>query len=114
MGILLGEILFLRETINYPRLELRIKQVAKETSFKMKDIAEGVGITSTYLSRIVNGDVRPNVAKLQEIADFMQVPVHRLIVAPEGFIHFYNENREWLGLVKFSGSRIDLEDSKQS
>lgn len=92
------EVLLRSETIRISDLELRIKEVAKELSLKMKDIAAAVEVDNTYISRIASGRVTPNVKMIQKIAEFMKVPVHRLIVAPKGYSHFYDEHGKWLGI----------------
>lgn len=86
------------QTTSLSDLELRIKEVAGELKIKMKDIAEGVEINNNYLSRINSGKVTPNVKMLQKIADYLKVPVHRIIVSPKGYRHFYDENGNWLGI----------------
>lgn len=82
-----------------PDMELRIKSVAQELDLKMNTIAEKAGITKSYLSRINSGRISPSFEMLQKIADAMDVPVHRLIVAPKGYAHF-EVDEEWHGIRK--------------
>lgn len=85
--------------INNELLELRIKEVAKDQGVTMKVIAEKTGITKSYLSRINSGRINPSFEMLQNIANTMNVPVHRLIVTPEGYAHFEVDG-EWHGIRK--------------
>tara|TARA_Y100001963_G_C6691004_1_gene404640 strand:- start:578 stop:853 length:276 start_codon:yes stop_codon:yes gene_type:complete len=82
-----------------PDMELRIKDVCRSQHLKMIDVANKVGITKSYLSRVNSGKVKPSFELLQKIADAMDVPVHRLIVAPEGYDHFEVEG-DWHGIRK--------------
>ena len=82
-----------------PDMELRIKEVCSDQNIKMNAVAEKAGITKSYLSRVNSGKVKPSFELLQKIADAMQVPVHRLIVTPEGYAHFEVDG-EWHGIRK--------------
>lgn len=86
-------------TNNLTDLELRIKEVAAELDIRMSDLAERAGVNPSYLSRIASNNVSPSLKLLQQIAEAMHVPIHRLIVAPKGYGHFYVDG-EWHGLRK--------------
>lgn len=94
-----NEVILGAETRKLSDLELRIKEVCKELGIQMQFVAEGSNVTKSYLSRIESGSVTPNMKKLQNIADVMGVPVHRLIVAPKGYGHFYIDD-VWEGIRK--------------
>jgi len=83
-------------------LKLRLKDVSNELGVKMKDIADAVGVSNTYISRISSGNVTPNVKMIQKIADYLEVPVQRLIETPEGYAHFYDSHNVWQGIRKLN------------
>ena len=93
-GVFLGS-----QTQTFSDLELRIKEVADEVGVKMKELADMVGVSPSYISRVNSGGVTPNVKLVQKIAEALNVPVHRLIVAPKGYGHFY-VNNQWEGIRK--------------
>jgi len=86
-------------SLNIELLEFRIKDMARDKGVTSKSIADKVGIDKSYLSRINSGKVKPSLELLQKIADALEIPVHRLIVAPEGYAHF-EVDKKWLGIRK--------------
>lgn len=93
-GVFLGAV-----TTKISSLEFRIKEVAEEEGVLMKDLARKVGIDPSYLSRINSGRITPNMRVIEDIADALKCPPHRLISAPKGYGHFYVDN-EWHGIRK--------------
>lgn len=61
----------------------RIKQILKEKSIKVVDLATTIGIQQTNLSSIINGRSNPSLDMLQKIADALNVPIKELF-ADEG------------------------------
>lgn len=80
-------------------LEFRIKEVAKSKGLKLKDVAERMEKSASYISRIDSGEINTTITTLQSIADAIEVPVHELIKLPKGYGHFYVDG-EWQGIRK--------------
>ena len=93
-AVLLGS-----QTQRLSDLEFRIKDVARIKGVTMKELSEMLGVTPSYLSRINGKRINPSVDLLQKIAEALNVPVHQIIVAPEGYGHFEIEG-EWHGIRK--------------
>lgn len=86
-------------SLNIELLDFRIKEVAKIKGVTSKSIADKVKVDKSYISRINSGKVKPSLDLLQKIADALDVPVHQLIVTPDGYAHF-EVDKQWLGIRK--------------
>lgn len=64
---------------------LFIKEVLKEKGIPQKALQEALGVTQATISYIVNGKTNPSLETLQKIAEFLGVPVWRLLTSPEEF-----------------------------
>ena len=61
-------------------MTLRIKEICKEKSITMKEIAEKIGINPITLTQSLNGN--PTLSRLQEVADILGVDVGELFEQP--------------------------------
>jgi len=50
----------------------------------LRDLAAGIGVSVGTMSAIENDKVSPTLARLQEIADELRIPIKRLLSAPVG------------------------------
>lgn len=62
---------------------LFIREVLKEKGIPQKALQEALGVTQATVSYIVNGKTNPSLETLQKIAEFLGVPVWRLLTSPE-------------------------------
>lgn len=56
-----------------------IVNLRKQKGIKQKEIAEGLGISVPYLSRIENNEQKPSVDLIVKIANFLDVPVSAIV-----------------------------------
>jgi transcriptional regulator with XRE-family HTH domain len=67
-------------------MNLRIKEICRERGIMLKDLASIIGITEVGLSKSLNGN--PNINRLEEIANALEVPITELFDKPkEGVIY---------------------------
>lgn len=67
-------------------MNLRIKEICRERCIMLKDLASIIGITEVGLSKSLNGN--PNINRLEEIANALEVPITELFDKPkEGVIY---------------------------
>lgn len=88
------------ETNVLDKLILKIKEVLKAKKLKQKDLAAHLNYDASYMSRVLNGEITMSIKTLQEIADFLKVPVHQLIEVPDGYINVYDNDKNWKGIIK--------------
>lgn len=62
-------------------MNLRIKEVIKEKSLTIKELADKMGVNRVTLSNSVNGN--PTIETLNKIADALNVQVTELFEKPE-------------------------------
>ena len=56
----------------------RIKEILDQKGWKSKDLAEKLGTSPQYISRIHRGDASISIPRLQEIADILGVTIPEL------------------------------------
>ena len=83
-------------------VKFRIKEVAKLKGVRVKQVAEIIGKNPTYLTNIEKGRVNTTISVVQSIADALDVPVHELVEPSDGYAHFYDGNKVWMGIRKKS------------
>lgn len=67
-------------------MNLRIKEICRERGIMLKDLASIIGITEVGLSKSLNGN--PDINRLEEIANALEVPITELFDKPkEGVIY---------------------------
>lgn len=75
---------------------LRVQEIVKKQGKDMDWLADKLNISRPSLySRLKTGKINT----IEEIANVLNVPIHELIEAPEGYGHFY-VNDEWHGIRK--------------
>ena len=78
--------------------ELKIKEVAKSKGFTLDELSKQMGITYTSFFRRIDN---PKLSTLEEIARILNCSIQKLLSAPDGFAHFYDDKTgEWLGIRK--------------
>lgn len=83
-------------------VKFRIKEVAKLQGVKVYELADMIGKNPTYLTNIEKGRINTTINVVQSIADALKVPVHELVEPSEGYAHFYDSNKVWMGIRKKS------------
>ena len=63
---------------------MRIKEILKERSMTVSDLAEKMGRSQEQLSRIINGN--PTLSTLQKIADVLDISVSEIFDDPKSNI----------------------------
>jgi transcriptional regulator with XRE-family HTH domain len=74
---------------------LRVKEIAKEKSISIKEIAKRIGITSPALSQNIAG--RASIERLKEIADILGVEIRDL---------FQNDNT--FGIIRHKDKTFEI------
>ena len=69
-----------------------IKQLAKDHEVTMKDVANAIGITPSYLSEVLSGKKRPSPNLLSSLADYFKVPRVEVYNAA-GWVSFDTDDR---------------------
>lgn len=59
-------------------VELRIKEILKERNISSKALADGLGKAPQYISNVINGGKGVSINSLEEIADYLDVPISSL------------------------------------
>lgn len=71
-------------------LTLRIKEICKEKSITLNDLAEKIGVSQPSISGIATGRQKPSFDTLEKLAIALGVEVSELFApssSKEGFIH---------------------------
>lgn len=58
---------------------MRVKEILKEKGVTGKELAAAIGMTPTGLSIAINKNGNPPLSTLRKIADFLNVPVSKLL-----------------------------------
>jgi transcriptional regulator with XRE-family HTH domain len=62
----------------------------KLKGIKQEDLADRVGISPTALSNIENGVSKPDIERLEDIADALEIEVSQLLTNPQQMFTFNN------------------------
>lgn len=62
----------------------------KLKGLKQEDLAERIGISPTALSNIENGVSKPDIERLEDIADALEIEVSQLLTNPQQMFTFNN------------------------
>ncbi|MDL2253663.1 helix-turn-helix domain-containing protein [Ruminococcaceae bacterium OttesenSCG-928-I18] len=65
--------------INKKLIGSRIQAIRKEKNRRQKDVAEAVGLTDQYISKIERGDTSVTLSTISDIADYLGVDIGALI-----------------------------------
>ena len=58
---------------------MRVKEILKEKGVTGKELAAAIGMTPTGLSIAIGENGNPSLSTLRKIADFLNVPVSKLL-----------------------------------
>lgn len=56
-----------------------LKKEIEDKGLKQKFVAQGIGVTTTYLSQILNGSRNPSVEVAIKVARFLDVPLEKIL-----------------------------------
>ncbi|WP_156307148.1 helix-turn-helix domain-containing protein [Sphingobacterium endophyticum] len=79
-------------------MKLRIKEVAKAKGVDLQTLSKKLDITYQALNARMIGN--PSMKVIQQIADVLEVSVFELIASDESTYHSYDENGNWMGIIK--------------
>jgi len=79
-------------------MKLRIKEVVKAKGLNVSSLAKRMDITRQSLSTHVNGN--PSMTIIQKIADALDCSVFELIEADKDFVHFYDQDGNYNGILR--------------
>lgn len=57
----------------------KLKEVLKEKNVTQAELAENVGVSQAFVSYMIKGYKQPSVILLKRMAEFLSVPMERLI-----------------------------------
>lgn len=57
----------------------RLRTIRKEKGYTQEQIAKAIGVTKSTMAKYDRGDLEPNIDKIIKIAQFLDVPVDRLL-----------------------------------
>ena len=66
------------------QLGLRIRTRRQELKLSLRDLAEHVGLTASFLSQIERDLASPSIDSLRKISDALDVPIFYFLVEPNG------------------------------
>jgi len=72
----------------------RIRKMRLERNMTQKDLADAIGVTKGYISRIENSDTAPPVGKLLALAQAMQVEIDAFFGAEDPEVHITVTRRD--------------------
>ena len=74
-----------------------ITKKIKSKGFKLTDVATTLGVQYQTLNKNLNNN---SLDTIQRVAEVIGVSFFELLLPPEGFTHFYDEQGRWLGIVR--------------
>lgn len=97
----MGKLITLSELYSTEDLDFKIREISKQKGLTLTALADKLGYSKVYLSRIMNGHITLSIKHLEEISKALDISVHELIKLPEGYEHIYSEDsKEWQGTIK--------------
>ncbi len=63
----------------YSFLGEKIREIRRQKKFSLKDLAEQVEVTSSFLSQVELSKVMPSLITTMKIAEVLQVPINQLV-----------------------------------
>jgi transcriptional regulator with XRE-family HTH domain len=80
----------------------------KLKGLKQEDLAERIGISPTALSNIENGVSKPDIERLEDIADALEIEVSQLLTNPQQMFTF-NNSPQSNGVIYSSNSQSNVD-----
>jgi transcriptional regulator with XRE-family HTH domain len=71
-----------RKELAMDELGERIRSRRQELRLSLRDLAERVGLTASFLSQIERGLTSPSIESLRKISDALEVPIFHFLVEP--------------------------------
>lgn len=86
-----------RRAIDFEELGRSVRKRREELGLSLRDLAAQTGISASTLSRIENGIGKPDADNIARLADWLNVPVDRVVKkpgrnAPEPVIYYPHES----------------------
>jgi transcriptional regulator with XRE-family HTH domain len=64
-------------------LGIRLRARRQELGLSLRDLADRVGLTASFLSQIERGLASPSIESLRKISDALEVPIFHFLVEPD-------------------------------
>ena len=74
-----------------------ITKKIKSKGFKLADVANTLGVQYQTLNKNLKNN---SLDTIQKVSEVIGVSFFELLLPPEGFTHFYDEQGRWLGIVR--------------
>ena len=74
-----------------------ITKIIKSKGFKLADVANTLGVQYQTLNKNLKNN---SLDTIQKVSEVIGVSFFELLLPPEGFTHFYDEQGRWLGIVR--------------
>ncbi|EKY13358.1 hypothetical protein HMPREF9075_00058 [Capnocytophaga sp. oral taxon 332 str. F0381] len=74
-----------------------ITKKIKSKGFKLADVANTLGVQYQTLNKNLKNN---SLDTIQKVSEVIGVSFFELLLPPEGFTHFYDEQDRWLGIVR--------------
>ena len=74
-----------------------ITKKIKSKGFKLSDVANTLGVQYQTLNKNLKNN---SLDTIQKVSEVIGVSFFELLLPPEGFTHFYDEQNRWLGIVR--------------
>ena len=74
-----------------------ITKKIKSKGFKLADVANTLGVQYQTLNKNLKNN---SLDTIQKVSEVIGVSFFELLLPPEGFTHFYDEQGCWLGIVR--------------
>lgn len=74
-----------------------ITKKIKNKGFKLADVASVLGVQYQTLNKNLKNN---SLDTIQKVSEVIGVSFFELLLPPEGFTHFYDEQGRWLGIVR--------------
>ncbi|MGD2206139.1 MAG: XRE family transcriptional regulator [Anaerolineae bacterium] len=82
----------------------RIRARRQELGLSLRDLAERVGLTASFLSQIERDLTSPSIESLRKISDALEVPIFHFLLEPDGKSPVVRRNRRTQ--LKLPGSNL--------
>jgi len=60
-------------------MKLKIKEVRKAAGMKQRELAEALGVSVAYISRMERGETPTNLQNLEKISEALNAPIEKLV-----------------------------------
>lgn len=81
-------------------MKLKLKDIQKRKGINNKELAEMIRVTNQQITNYNLGTRLPPLTTLEKIAKALHCEMVELLPLGEDFMHIYNENGEWQGIMR--------------